>query len=41
MKIYKRKRRNKFREYKKAVKGKHNRNLYEEIFINYHKEAIQ
>jgi hypothetical protein len=36
----KRKRRTKLREYRRAV-GKHNKQLFEEIFISYHRSAIK
>lgn len=34
-------RRNKLRDYRRAVKGKSNKRLFEDIFINYHRSAIR
>lgn len=35
------KKRTKLREYRKAVGGKHNKKLFEDIFISYHRSAIK
>ena len=36
-----RKRREKMRQYKKNFKNKKEKNLFEDIFINYHRQAIK
>ena len=37
----KKKRRNRLREYRRAVGGRHNKQLYEDIFISYHRSVIK